>query len=268
MPNLDSTIREFYESGEEAGRLDRGLPQLEFERTRELVASTACRVADIGGGSGRYAVWLSELGHRVRLIDPVLSLLQAAPSGALEASIVAEARALPLASESADIVLLFGPLYHLQERQARIEALSEANRVLPEGGVLLTAAITRWAYLIYGLVQGLHADSAFATIVEETVRTGRHFNPQGRRYFTTAYFHHPEELRAELADTGFEVERVYGVEGPAAVLRDFDERWSRADTRAELVRAAELVEQEHSLLGLSPHILAVGRKSHGAGALA
>ena len=59
----------YYELGEEAGRLDEPRGQLEFERTKEIVLlllpPPPATVADIGGGPGRYALWLAECGYQV-----------------------------------------------------------------------------------------------------------------------------------------------------------------------------------------------------------
>jgi hypothetical protein len=44
------------------------------------------------------------------------------------------------------------------------------------------------------------------------------------------------------------------------MLPDFDERWDNPPRRAGMIRIAEMVESEPSLLGMSPHILAVARR--------
>jgi len=59
-------------------------------------------------------------------------------------------------------------------------------------------------------------DPAFVEIRNRDLREGQHRNETSRLdYFTTAYFHRPEELPEELADAGFSNIRVLGVEGPA-----------------------------------------------------
>jgi SAM-dependent methyltransferase len=50
-----------------------------------------------------------------------------------------------------DVVLLFGPLYHLTQRVDRLTALQEARRVLRSGGLLLAAGISRFASALDGL---------------------------------------------------------------------------------------------------------------------
>jgi hypothetical protein len=57
--------------------------------------------------------------------------------------------------------------------------------------------------------------------VQQDLIDGQHRNPSGR----PEYFHHPEELRAEVTDAGFAAAKVYGVEGPSWLLSDFGTPW-------------------------------------------
>ena len=93
------------------------------------------------------------------------------------------------------------------------------------------------------------------------MRAGQHRNVTGRLdYFTTAYFHQPTELRAEVEAAGFVCEGLLGIEGPGWILPDFASRWDNAERREALVRIARLLEAEPSVVGCSAHLLAVGRK--------
>jgi len=54
-------------------RLDRGAPQLEFVRTKDIIERhlplDRSTIVDVGGGPGRYAAWLSAIGHDVHLLQ-------------------------------------------------------------------------------------------------------------------------------------------------------------------------------------------------------
>ena len=96
--------------------------------------------------------------------------------------------------------------------------------VRPDGPVFV-AAISRFASLFDGLVRGLLFEAGFKDIVDRDLLEGQHRNPTGRPdWFTTAYFHHPEELRAEAGDAGLEVVEVLGVEGMAGWVSDLASR--------------------------------------------
>jgi ubiquinone/menaquinone biosynthesis C-methylase UbiE len=225
-------------------------------------------VLDVGGGPGVYALDLARQGYRVHLIEPVpLHLEQAAaaqseqPDHPLESLAQGDARALRFADGIADAVLMLGPLYHLSERAERLRALREARRVLRAGGVLCVAAISRFASLLDGLRRQMLVDPQFASIVRQDLLDGRHVNLSGRvEHFTTAYFHRPEELRAELAEVGLPPARIVAVEGPAWLLGNLEAHWRDPQHRLALLQALEAVEEEPALLGASAHILAVARR--------
>jgi ubiquinone/menaquinone biosynthesis C-methylase UbiE len=262
---VDGDIRSYYDEGREAARLDHD--RVERLRTRELLGRwlppPPSTVLDVGGGAGVHALWLQTQGYDVTLVDPVpLHVEQATAAGVLDAR-VGDARRLDGFDDgSRDAVLLLGPLYHLGDREDREGALAEAARVLRPDGVAIAAAISRFASTLDGLGRGFLTDPAFEAIVEGDVATGIHTNPDRRPgWFTTAYFHRPDELAEEVAAAGLDVEALVAVEGPASSLADVDE-WLDGGARQEaLLRAIRRVEAEPSLLGGSPHLLVLGRRS-------
>ena len=79
-------------------------------------------------------------------------------------------------------------------------------------------------------------------------------------YFTTSYFHRPEDFRVELERTGFDAVQVLGIEGLGEWLCDFDERWEDPRLRHDLMDVARRLEAEPSIIGASAHLLGIGRK--------
>jgi SAM-dependent methyltransferase len=268
---LDPAIAAYYDGAPEEARLEQGPFQLEEARTRELIERFAPPppgvVLDVGGAAGAYALWLAGLGYTVHLRDAVPRLVaearrrSAAAERALASCQVGDARRLEVAGGTADFVLLLGPLYHLTDPGDRALALREAARVLKPGGLLFAAAISRWASALDGLARDLFQDARFAEIVEGDVRDGQHRNPTDRLdYFTTAYFHRPDDLAEEVQGAGLILQGVYGVEGPAWILPDVSGRMANPDRRATLLRVARLLETEASVVGASAHLLAVARR--------
>ena len=270
---IDAEISAHYEEGIEKERLlGGGVGRLEYLRTRELLARhlppAAATILDVGGGAGAYALPLAKEGYSVYLVDPVpLHVEQvtaasvAQPEAPLVGVEVGDARSLSHEDESVDAVLLLGPLYHLTLRDERIQALRETWRVVRPGGVVVAAAISRFASTIDGLLRGFLLDPEFEPIIERDVREGQHRNPTERpEWFTTAYFHLPEELRGEVKEAGFAVEALVGIEGPAWAVPDLDTWLEDPRQRAKLLAAIERVEAEPSLIGASAHLLVVARR--------
>jgi ubiquinone/menaquinone biosynthesis C-methylase UbiE len=265
--SVDPDISAHYALGLEQARVT---DRLEYVRTRELLARVLppppAEVVDIGGGAGVYALALAREGYAVRLLDPMELHVEQARAAGVNATL-GDARGLPFTDESADAALLLGPLYHLQERADRVRALREAYRVLRPGGVVAAAAISRFASLLDGLGRGLLLDPGFEPMLERDLHDGHHHNPEPvsrPEWFTTAYFHHPQELGKELEDAGFEAAAVLAVEGPAS-FRDELEEWLKHPERHELLlRTIRRVEAEPTLMGASSHLLATGAKARGA----
>jgi ubiquinone/menaquinone biosynthesis C-methylase UbiE len=269
MSPLDEEISAYYEAGKKARRLDT-LAQVEEARIHGLIERLFPRppagVLDVGGGPGAYAFWLAERGYEVHLVDPIpLHVEQAAERSSratrpLASAELGDARALDRADESIDAVLMLGPLYHLTEHSERIGALAEARRVLRPGAPLLAAAISRFAPVIDGLRQEFLLDPEFEAIVERDLRDGQHRNPTRHPgWFTTAYFHLPEELGAELTEAGFAGVEVLAIEGIAQLLPDL-ETWLRDTARRDLLlRTLARLESEPSLRGATGHLAGIGR---------
>ena len=259
-----------YEAGAESGRLESAGGLLELYRTKEIIArylpKNRADILDIGGGPGVYSKWLAELGHHVHLIDAVPSHVKQARALARNGSRElfdaqqGDARHIDWPSNSVDIALMLGPLYHLTKKQDRIRALKEAHRVLRPGGLLIAAAISRYASLVDGLRHQFMDDPIFRMILRRDLKEGQHRNPLGKKYyFTTSFFHRPDELAEEVAASGFALRKIYAVEGPAVILRtrELNERLRNKVARRRLMSFIAAVETEPTLLGISSHILAV-----------
>jgi hypothetical protein len=120
-----------------------------------------------------------------------------------------------------------------------------------------------------GLSRKLSRDPRFVRIRDRDLLDGQHRNEtDDLNYFVTSYFHRPEDLHGELTEAGFETVRVLGVEGPGWMLNDLDARWTVPGLRQDVLDVALALEEEHSILGASAHLMAVGQKpaNHSASA--
>lgn len=263
-------IISFYTENPDDDRLSQGLGALEFARTKDILlrhfSGGRQTVLDVGGGTGVYAEWLSELGHETHVVDitpPHIACARSKRPGIRSAE-VGDARHLRWPDGSVDVLLLLGPLYHLVDTEDRARALAEAHRVLRPGGIAFVAAICRFAPLLASLVEGYFDDLAFHQVLLRDLSDGQHRNTTGNpQRFTTAYFHRPEEILAEMRGAGFEGIECIAVEGPCWLASGsktgFNECWSNPERRDALLKLARTVEHDPMSLALSPHILAVGR---------
>jgi ubiquinone/menaquinone biosynthesis C-methylase UbiE len=268
---IDKVI-EYYSGYDEQARLSKNLGQIEFLRTQNIISrylkSPPAIVLDVGGAAGRYSCWLAKEGYAVHLVDPVpLHIEQAKEASSAQSEtpiticMVGDARQLEFDAEFADAVLLLGPLYHLVEAQDRHRSLTEAYRVLKPGGHLFAGAISRFASTIDGLVSGYYLDPIFQQIMRCDLETGQHRNPTNHpAYFMDTFFHHPDELKAEVTSAGFEMKGLFAVEGLSYLMKDFEQNWNTEDTREFLFEIIGKIESEPGLIGASPHVMCVGVK--------
>lgn len=261
-------MEDFYRRYDEGQRL--APDSLECVRTLDILQRylppPPAVIYDVGGATGIYAIPLAERGYEVHLIDALehhvaqtaeISRRLSTPLASCKAG---DARQLDVSDGTADAVLLLGPLYHLLTSDDRVKALTEALRILRPGGQTFVAAISRFAYLMYGFARDLIGDPTFVQMVMQDLQDGHHRNLTGNlRHFTDAYFHLPEGLREEVARAGFNAPRLIGIEGPFWNVASLP-GWSIPESRRIIVDLLQQVEEQPSLLGASSHILAIASR--------
>lgn len=263
---LDSRVAGRYEVYDEDERLwTAGRGELIRLRTWDIFARylpPGGRLLDVGGGPGTHAAQLAGRGYQVTLVEPVarhrgLAARRARGQARGFDVVGGEARRLPVGDESVDVVLAMGPLYHLMERSQRLEALQEARRVLPSGGVLLAEAISRYAWVLDASARDLLDTPGIWENFAWNLQ-GFSQDPDDKRPGEFwAYFHHPDELRQEVIDAGFVDVELTAVEGFGRLLGGLEARMTDPDL---LLRAIRLVEQEPSMLGVSAHFIATASR--------
>jgi S-adenosylmethionine-dependent methyltransferase len=112
------------------------------------------KVLDIGGGPGKYAIELSKKVDEITLFDLSEKNIELAKLKAKEIKanikdfVVGDARDLSqFENSSFDIVLNFGPMYHLHNEKDREKTIKESLRVLKPGGIIFVAFVSKFAVL-------------------------------------------------------------------------------------------------------------------------
>lgn len=270
MP-LDKNILDYYNKGIEKDRLTIASNVLEKLRTLDIleryIPETAKIVVDVGGGAGVYSFILSNQNLEVHLIDATpLHVTQALEinkthNHPLASITVGDAREIKLGDNYADVILLFGPLYHLTDKKDRIKTLTEVYRILKPGGILFSTGISKFASLLDGFNRKFILHEDFQKIVAEDLKTGQHRNPTNQEhYFTTSYFHEPNDLLIEHVESGFEDLELLAIEGPLGLLGNVEEYLSNQDHLKIILDYTRKIEKETSLIGSSSHIMVIARK--------
>jgi ubiquinone/menaquinone biosynthesis C-methylase UbiE len=257
----DTRVLKYYESTAEDQRLSRREGQLELVRTMELLRRflppSPARIIDIGGGTGVHSSWLSAAGYTVHLVDIVPAHIEEALKAGGFTAEIGDARSLSVPDGAYVVALVFGPLYHLADREERLQALREAYRVVHPSGIVVVAFISRAAAILDGYAKGWIDRPGANGLVEEQMRNG--FTASAGGFASVSYFHWPAEAQDELRLAGLEELAMLGVEGPGWMASNFEERWARADGRETVVESARVCEEHPELRLLSSHLLAFCR---------
>lgn len=270
---LPKEIYEHYKEINEHGRLDRVKGILEFERSKQIIErylkNDKMKILDIGGATGKYAYWLADLGHDVTLIDPMPNLIEIAKSNFKSNFInlieVGDVRNLSAKENTFDLIICFGPFYHLTEHSERRKAFKELLRTLKNGGILLSAGISKYVSFIQsGLFDGMIEVPEFKSIIDQDLIDGQHRNTvDNSTYFTTSIFMEPKQLTNETIEAGFEDVDCIAVEGPGWLHKNLDTVVNNQNKLKELLNYISKVEKVESIIGISTHFIVKGIKASG-----
>lgn len=162
-----TSIEEYYNKFNEDKRLNSRHGQVEFVTSMKYIhryldllqeqmgpdaEKKDLKILDIGAGTGRYSIPLSEEGYDVSAVELVKhNLTRMQKNGPLVKARQGNALNLKKYRDGQfDLVLLFGPMYHLHGHEEKSKALSEALRVTRPGGYVLVAYImNEYAILTY-----------------------------------------------------------------------------------------------------------------------
>lgn len=273
----EDRIRKYYAAAPEKEwqrLLDPGDGAIEFEMTKRAIrrhVPAGSRVLDIGGGPGRYAVWMAGEGHRVVLADVVPELLDVARSRIAEAGVgsnvedVVTANACDLSrwpDGSFDAAISLGPFYHMTDESRREQAARELERVVRPGGVLLAAFMPRLMFLRRSMVipeEWRHLrDPEFVRAVLED---GVFLNDNPGR-FDAGYGADPAEVGPFFERHGFDEVELRATESVSPPAYAQLVRMAEVDPEsyAAALDVLEATGTDRSILGAANHLLYVGRK--------
>lgn len=267
---ISKNIEIFYKKASEETRLEKGMGVFEFERIKSLIEkyipSTPCKIIDIGGGTGKYSEWLAQKGHQVYLVEPISKHIQIAKCRANKLKnpysiLSGESRNLEFKNNFADLIILHGPLYHLQKKEDRNLSIKEAKRVLKKDGIILGFAINYTASTLVGLLNGLIHKKSFFEMCKEELTTGIHNQPEDFPWLLAeAYYHKPEELKEEFIDQGLTYLNTYAVEGMAWLDKHYFASMQNDKKKKTLTELIEITENDSYLLPFSPHMMIAVKK--------
>lgn len=156
-----SLLEDYYSHFNEDHRLQTRHGKVEFITSIKYIKEClgddlSKKILDIGAGTGAYSVYFSNEGYDVTAIELVEHNIDVFKSKNSKARVI-QGNALDLSmftDNSFDVVLLFGPMYHLLKKEEKLTALKEAKRVCKSGGkILVSYYMNDYAIITYGFIK-------------------------------------------------------------------------------------------------------------------
>lgn len=253
-------------------------PLMEWERTNEktieYIITTRMlerfikpgeKVLDLGGGPGRYSMWLASRGCDVTLFDLSDGNINFARDKAKELGLSIKTicgNALDESlypNEKFDHILVMGPMYHLFYEEDRRKVINNALSHLKENGKIYIVFINLFAGVLYyldvykvGFKEELEIDPEYGICLEEN----KSWNGQA---FTEARFDAFPEIRKFCNSFGLKQVTVFGQEGfLGGYVKQLDEL-EEPHRSIWIDYAYRLCEMEEYLT-MSAHIMYIGEK--------
>lgn len=219
-------LEEYYNKFNEEKRLNSRHGQVEFITSMKYIhkyleqlsggrEKSQIRILDIGAGTGRYSIPLAEEGYDVTAVELVKHNLGRLKQKCNKVHAF-QGNALKLKKlneDTFDVTLLFGPMYHLHEKEEKLQALLEAKRVTKPGGIILVAYImNEYSVLTYAFKER-HIKEALATgMLDENFHCTSKANP----LYSFVRLEDMEELNQ---NAGLARIQVISADGPANHMR-------------------------------------------------
>lgn len=253
-------IIEYYNNYDEDGRLKRKshLPEyLTTMRYIEKYLTPNSKILEIGAGTGRYSVALADKGYDVTAVELVphnieIMKKKVKPNHNIE---IYEGNACDLSflgSDTYDIVLLLGPMYHLFNDKDKHKAISEAIRVSKNGGIIFVSYVNNDTTMY----KMFYKKRILDYLDKGLIREDYHAISTENEIFELYRKPDIDELM-----TGYDVTRLHFV-GVDMLSYLYNNRFDRLNKREfeEYMKFLSTICEREDLVGFSIHMLDIFRK--------
>ena len=268
-------IAEAYDAGveEEFSRLtENPLREAEYHLIAELLdeyIADGATVIDIGSGPGRYAEHLLSRNCKVGLVDLSARSLKTFSDRVKDScrskniifNKVACATQLDwIATDTADAVLLMGPLYHLIYYEHQRQALNNCYRILKQGGYLFSVFLSPFPE-VADIPQYGSKESEDAEEIQKLIPASLITHTGFKGYKVAQFRCRPSEARDILLKSSFETLRIRNLEGkgsfiPAELLATYNTPFAKARLLNYLRSTSEI----DTFSGITHQFVTVSRK--------
>ena len=251
------------------GVLEKYLPAVGEEKPECAIADGAeFSILDLGGGAGVYAFPLAERGYKVTLADLSETLLAQAKNKKEEDNVpnlisCDQINATDLSyynDNSFDVVLLFGPLYHLLENSERSACIKEIHRVLKPDGKVFASFIPYLSGSIALLSRFYwRPEQVDINTLCEVFKSGQ-FKNLSDSGFQEGYYPTSEEIENLFDTNGFEKIALRSIRGFGYEKEDMIYKFENTPDFEKIIGLINDTAADKSIVEMCGHAIYVGRK--------
>lgn len=166
-----------------------------------------------------------------------------------------------IANEVFDASLMLGPLYHLQKEEERVKAVAELFRVTKKEGIVFVAFQSRMKMTLTSLQYPQHWKPNDSMDAIETFRNTGIFNHQDAGRFTGAYYFEIMDIKPFMESNGFETIDLIGSSSIGGLISNEQRQaWEEKGESETLINLLIELARDPSILGVSSHLLYIGRR--------
>ena len=246
-------LEEYYNKFNEDKRLNTKRGQIEYMTSMKYIhnyLNKESKILDIGAGTGKYTIKLYEEGYDITALELVKHNLQVIKTKNRDIKSY-QGNALNLSrfkDNEFDMVLLFGPMYHLKAYDEQVKALEEAKRVTKTNGIILVAyCMNEYAVITYGFKGGNIKDNSTNKQIDESF----HITNKGNNLYNYVRIEDIDKINKEV---GLKRIKIISVDGPSSYIKEY---LNKMDNESfELFFKYHLATCERiDLIGASTHTL-------------
>lgn len=264
---MEDIIR-FYEVVDEELRFKKNSRKIEFLTSVNALApliQNTSKILDLGAGTGAYSFHFASMGHEVTALDLTpknIEMINNKKSSFGEISlkaVVGDATDLSrYESSSFDVVLCFGPFYHIIDSEARRKLIQESLRVLRPDGILAVAYINKYSVvpmLAKKIPEFINERTISKVISKGYLKAG---DPDS--FWTDSYYTSPSEIEEYMKAFNITMIDHLGTDGLSHTLSNEIDNLPEESFNIWTKYHMDTC-RERSILGISSHGLYISRKS-------
>lgn len=261
--NLIESYREIDEEHRLQSTLARKIEYLTTIDVLNTYCSGSSTCIDVGCGVGIYALYLDKLGIQTTAIDLVPDHINRLKELVAQSNVNVEAHignALDLSaysSNSYDIVLCLGPLYHLLTTEEQDKCLVECHRLAKSGGILMFSYISPYSVFPCAIRGDMGRMSS--VLIDKIVNDHKIEADSPYCFWTDNYYHDPIEIESLLSRHNLEIVDHLATDGQSIAFQNVVNQMTE-DQFSLWMEYHFKTCRIRSMLGTSNHGLVVARK--------